>query len=70
MVSVLSVARCDKSADSAAWEATFANNGREYSFQAVHRHQAIKRAILHAAMLGISLTPATWLEAEDMGEAA
>lgn len=66
----LKLERCDKSADSAAWEASFSANGREYSFQAVHRHQAIKRAILHAAMLGVPLTPASWLEAEEMGEAA
>jgi hypothetical protein len=66
----LTLSRCDKDSFSAAWEATFPANGREYSFQAVHRHQAIKRAILHAAMIGVSLTPASWLEAEEMGEAA
>jgi hypothetical protein len=54
---------CAKDGFSHQWEASFVHSGREYAFKGLHASTAIKRAILHAATLGIDLQPASWVEA-------
>jgi hypothetical protein len=70
MQSTLHLAHIAKDADSHQWEASFIHAGREYAFKGLSQSAAIKKARIHADMLGIDLQPASWVEAAYVRAAA